>query len=267
MSDGKVVSKIVPYLDQGSGVVITRGDVHYVVTEWGIANLHGKSIRERVLQMISIAHPDFRDELLEYAKKCHYVYSDQILPHCIDGRICIYPKKYETTYKLEGGKTLHVRPIKPTDERKLQELYYSLDEKDRYRRFFASLHKFPHKKIQSLINIDYSTKMILVGEYLEKNEKKIIASALLIKERYKDSTAEVAVLIHEKWRKKGIAKFLLNYLVRIAKELNFKYLKGSVLLENKPMLHIVNNSGYPIIFKDYSPGVAEFLVDITESSS
>ncbi len=65
--DGKI-SRIVPHLSSGSGVVVTRGDIHYVVTEYGIAYLHGKSIRERAMMLINIAHPDFREELLEAAR-------------------------------------------------------------------------------------------------------------------------------------------------------------------------------------------------------
>lgn len=57
------ISRIVPRLRDGAGVVTTRGDVHYVVTEYGVASLHGKSVRERAAQLINIAHPDFRDEL------------------------------------------------------------------------------------------------------------------------------------------------------------------------------------------------------------
>ncbi|MFW9988462.1 MAG: acetyl-CoA hydrolase/transferase family protein, partial [Candidatus Odinarchaeota archaeon] len=117
LKDGTVVSRIVPCLQPGSGVVITRGDIHYVVTEWGIASLYGKSIRERVLEMINIAHPDFREELLEHAKKWKYIYSDQKLPISIDGRISIYPEKYETTLNLKNRKIIKIRPVKPTDER------------------------------------------------------------------------------------------------------------------------------------------------------
>ncbi len=84
LKDGTIVSRIVPYLQPGTGVVVTRGDVHYVATEWGLAYLYGKSIRERVLEMINIAHPDFREELLKHAKKWSYVYSDQALPVSID---------------------------------------------------------------------------------------------------------------------------------------------------------------------------------------
>jgi acyl-CoA hydrolase len=66
---GGTVSRIVPTLHPGAGVVTSRGDVHYVVTEYGVAYLHGKSLRQRTEALIEIAHPDFRDELLACARK------------------------------------------------------------------------------------------------------------------------------------------------------------------------------------------------------
>ncbi|PID86221.1 MAG: 4-hydroxybutyrate CoA-transferase [Chloroflexi bacterium] len=67
------VSRITPLLKHGAGVVTTRNDVHYVVTEYGVASLYGKSIRQRAQELINIAHPKFRDELLFEAKKLGYV--------------------------------------------------------------------------------------------------------------------------------------------------------------------------------------------------
>lgn len=67
------VSRIVPHLKQGAGVTTTRGDVHYVITEFGIADLYGKPLRERVKSLINIAHPDFRDELERYAKEVKFI--------------------------------------------------------------------------------------------------------------------------------------------------------------------------------------------------
>ena len=64
--DGRV-SRIAPVLKPGSGVVTSRGDVHYVVTEFGVAYLHGKNLRQRAEALVQIAHPDFRDELLTAA--------------------------------------------------------------------------------------------------------------------------------------------------------------------------------------------------------
>jgi len=63
------VSRIVDVLLEGSGVVTTRADVHYVVTEFGVAALHGKSLSERARELIGIAHPGFRDELASAARR------------------------------------------------------------------------------------------------------------------------------------------------------------------------------------------------------
>ena len=262
LKDGTTVSRIVPFLQPGSGVVITRGDIHYVVTEWGIAYLFGKSIRERVLQMINIAHPDFREELLEYAKKINYIYSDQKLPVSINGRLSLYPDKYETYFQMKNGMTIKIRPIKPTDERLLQGLYYSLDEDDRYLRFFSRNRKFPHKFVQPLVTIDYQTDMIIIGETLEDGELKIVASAAFFKTQ-RPSTVELGIVVKKNFRKTGIAKFLLNYLIMIARELNYKYFTGSVLLENKAMLYILNNSGYPMKSKYVEYGEVIFTLDIS----
>ncbi|MFX0005174.1 MAG: GNAT family N-acetyltransferase [Promethearchaeota archaeon] len=262
LQDGTIVSRIVPFLQPGSGVVITRGDIHYIVTEWGIAYLYGKNIRERVLEMINIAHPDFREELLEHAKKWKYVYSDQKLPISIDGRISVYPEKYESSLKLQKGKKIKVRPVKPTDERMIQELHYSLDEQDRYLRFFTPIKDFRHTKIQPMVNIDYSTDMILVGEYSENGEDKIVALGAFFK-TVQPSIAELAFVVHKDWRGLGITKFLLKYLVQIGKELNYKTFTGSILLENTPMLHIINSSGYMLKLKRIESGITIFAFDLS----
>jgi acyl-CoA hydrolase len=263
LKDGIVVSRIVPYLQPGSGVVITRGDVHYVVSEWGIAYLYGKSIRERVIQMINIAHPDFREELLEEAKKWNYVYSDQTVPISIDGRVAIYPHKYETTLKLKNKEIIKIRPVKPTDERLVQELHYSLDDKDRYLRFFTPMKDFRRKKIAPMVNIDYLTDMILIGISSRNNEEKIIAMGGFFK-TLQPSLAELVFVIHKEWRGLGISKFLLQYLVQIGRELNYKSFGGSILLENKAMLHIINASGYTQKLRRIEGGVTEFIFSLSK---
>ena len=73
MRDGTVLSKIAPMLKHGAGVVTTRNHVRYIVTEYGVADLYGKTIRDRATQLINIAHPDFRDELKKQAQKLHYI--------------------------------------------------------------------------------------------------------------------------------------------------------------------------------------------------
>jgi len=67
------VSRIVPVLDPGAGVVTSRADVHYVVTEHGVAYLWGKNLRQRAEALIAVADPKFRGELYEFAARAHYV--------------------------------------------------------------------------------------------------------------------------------------------------------------------------------------------------
>ncbi len=71
--DGKLISKIVATLKPGAGVVTTRNHVHYVITEYGVADLYGKSIRQRAQALINIAHPEFRDELRRQAKELNWI--------------------------------------------------------------------------------------------------------------------------------------------------------------------------------------------------
>ena len=72
-SKAKNFSRIVPMLKAGAGVVTTRNHVHYIVTEYGIAELYGKTIRQRARALINIAHPSFRDDLTRQAKELHYI--------------------------------------------------------------------------------------------------------------------------------------------------------------------------------------------------
>lgn len=88
--DGKV-SRIVSHLSEGAGVATTRGDVDYVVTEYGYAELQGKGIYQRVMELAQIAHPKFRAQLIDAAKKHHYIFADQLPP---PERDLIFLEKY-----------------------------------------------------------------------------------------------------------------------------------------------------------------------------
>jgi len=71
--EGKLVSRITPFLKPGAGITTTRNHIHYVATEYGIVDLYGKTIRQRSKLLISIAHPAFRDELSSKAAELHYL--------------------------------------------------------------------------------------------------------------------------------------------------------------------------------------------------
>ena len=96
------VSRIVPHLSEGAGVATTRADVNFIITEFGIAELKGKGIYQRVMELAQIAHPKFREELIEVAKKRHYIFADQLPPSRED---LLFLEGYKSTLLLKNGKT------------------------------------------------------------------------------------------------------------------------------------------------------------------
>jgi acyl-CoA hydrolase/GNAT superfamily N-acetyltransferase len=235
-------SNIVTHLDKGANIIMSSADVHYVVTEWGVAYLHGKTIRERVLQLISIAHPDIRQTLLDEAKNLNFIYADQILPCDEFGNICIYPKKYETYFKTQNGEKLFLRPVRTTDEPLLKDLYYSLNEKDRYLRFFELKKDFAHSKTQNEVNIDYENVFSIGAFAGEIPKQEMIGNATYYLNK-RNNMAEFSFLVKKEWRGKNIGSFLYHHLIIIAKEKGIKGFYGNIHIENKKTVNIIRKGG------------------------
>jgi len=236
------VSRIVPCLTEGAGVVTTRGDVHYVVTEFGAAYLHGKSIRERAMELINIAHPKFRNELLRAAKAQKYVYEDQIE---LDISKLTYPEEFQRYDTLQDGSEIFFRPIKPTDENALKDMLYSLSDSSIRTRYMTQTMTFPHRDVQQLANIDYTQDICIVGTVPAVSGEQIVAIAQYFLDP-KTQAAEVAFVVQDEWQKKGMGTFLLDYLTQIAKKRGVKSFYAKVLPINKAMLAVFYNSGYKV---------------------
>ena len=239
--DGEI-SRIVPHITEGSGVVTTRADVHYVVTEYGIAYLHGKSIRARALELVNIAHPKFRTELIQAAKARKYIHDDQIE---LAWEHVKYPEELERHEALRDGTEIFFRPVKPTDEPALSEMFYSLSTESVRTRFFTSTTTFPHKDVQRQTNIDYKNDLAIVACVPGVGGDEIVAIAQYFLEP-KSQTAEVAFIVHDEWQQKGMGTFLLTYLCEIAAERGVKSLTARVLPANRPMLAVFQNTGYDV---------------------
>jgi GNAT superfamily N-acetyltransferase len=236
------ISRIVPHLTEGAGVVTTRGDVHYVVTEYGAAYLHGKSIRERAMSLINIAHPKFRTKLLQAAKAQNYIYQDQIE---LDTEKVVYPEELEHYDTLRDGTEIFFRPVKPTDEAALSEMLYSLSDESVRKRYMAHTVAFPHKQVQQLTNIDYQQNLTIVSTVPGVSGEQIVAIAQYFLDP-KTLAAEVAFIVQDEWQQKGMGTFLLDYITKIAKQRGVKRFYAKVLPSNRPMLSIFYNSGYKV---------------------
>jgi GNAT superfamily N-acetyltransferase len=243
-SDGKI-SRIVPRLTEGAGVVLTRADVHYVVTEYGIANLYGKNIRERVLALAEIAHPDFRNDILKEAKLRRYVYPFQ---KELPASGAQYPREYETTRILHDGTQLFIRPIKSSDDKALRDMCYSLSEKSIVFRFFQPITSFPHKFIQDFTTIDYSRDMAIAALIQDTGGEQIMGVAHYYLNQSTNRT-EASFLVRDDWQSKGIGTDLLDILTGIARKRGVIGFEARVLAQNQHMLSVFYNSGYKVTTK------------------
>ena len=209
--DGKK-SRIVPVLD-GSAVVTPRSDVHYVVSEYGAVNLFGKSIQERAMAMISLAHPDFRDELFCEARTRGLIAGERTLKESIHA---VYPLKWEETVRIDGVEVT-VRPVKPVDERRLQEHFYNLDKDDVVSRFFHKKKSFVRDDVAGMYQIDYVKEMTLVAVTGEFGFGKIVAVGGYVLESRGD-IAEVAFSVAGDWQGKGLSRIILGKLMEAARD-------------------------------------------------
>ncbi|MFN3652771.1 MAG: GNAT family N-acetyltransferase [Armatimonadota bacterium] len=236
---GGTVSRIVPQLRDGAGVVTTRGDVHYVVTEYGVADLWGKSVRERAMALISIAHPQFREELLRAAKERSLVYPDQIL------RAAEYPVEWVRTVRLRGGEAIRLRPARPTDEPLLKELFYDSSEETLYHRYFRLIRTAPHAMLQQVVNPDYETEMAVVAtDQIDDRERLLAVGRYVVDPATR--LADVAFMVLDPFQGKGIGTELLRYLMEIAKTAGLQGFTADVLADNLRMLHVFHKSGRPL---------------------
>lgn len=236
------ISRIVTHLSQGAGVVTTRAGVHYVVTEFGVAYLHGKSIQERALALISIAHPQFRADLLHQAIQAKYL-STELADK--EGKIMVGPNELRTTYLLNDGTQLNFRPIHPTDEPRMRELFYKLSEATIYYRFMGYQKRISRQQIKDFVYIDHRNDVTIVGTITEAHGEEIIAIGSYYLDQ-KTNLAEVAFTVADSWQNKGIGGFLLHYLIRIARRNGIRGFTAEVLRENKPMQAVINKSNCKI---------------------
>jgi acyl-CoA hydrolase/GNAT superfamily N-acetyltransferase len=234
MAAGGSTSRIVSALEAGAGVVTSRGDVHYVVTEHGIAQLWGKSIRERSAALLEIAHPDVRPDLLNEAKQRHYLLPDHPLPNPQSA----LPERLVT---LRTGEPARIRPVRVSDEDALQELLYRLSDESSFFRFFGHTAVHPHGEVLKLVELDGAGSVAFVAESTESEELLGIARADLDP---RSGVAELGVTVADPWQGKGLGTLLLARLEDAARSGGFRALRAEVLPGNGRMQRLLRRHGF-----------------------
>ena len=229
-ADG-TASRIVANLRPGAGVSTLRTDINFVVTEYGIAQLKGKSISQRVIELSQIAHPDFRAQLIEAAKKNYYIFPDQLPPLAED---LIFIEAYKSRTKLKNGKVLTIRPLLPSDELDYRNFFYSLKQETIFLRFFTPVSTFSRKMAQEhWATMDYRKTISLIGRIQVRGNKEIVAIGTYA--GIDEEWAEVAFVVRDDFQHFGIASCLLKELEKVAVQNGFMGFMAEILPENEAM--------------------------------
>jgi len=253
-------SNIVIAHNSSENVRSTLGTTRYVVTEYGIANIAGKSIRERTLAIIDIAHPDHRDDLIRQAKENGYIYADQIY---VTEYAANYPFSMETVKTFVNNQEIKFRPIKPSDEDMMRRLFYGFSDESKFMRYFTPIRIMPHIKMQPYVNVDYHTVVSIVGTIQHKGRERIISEARYSFDKKRDQY-ELAFVVDDEFQGIGIAKFMLNYLIIIARERKIKALYATVMAKNNRMAKVFEKAVIkPEIIEEEEEGEISYIFNLS----
>jgi len=233
-------SRIVPRLDSSS-VVIPRTDVYYVVSEYGAVNLHGKNLEDRAIAMISIAHPDYRDELFQQAVDLGYITKNRTFNEASTG---VYPVHMEETVTVENY-DIRFRPAKPVDDRRIQEHFYDLDKESVVARFFHQKTSFFRDDVEDMFQVDYIKNMTIVAITGDFGFGKIIGVGMYALEQNRN-VAEIAFSVSKEFQGKGIASIILQKLVDAARENGISGLVAYTAPTNKGMIKLFKKIPYQV---------------------
>ena len=241
--DGKI-SRIRPRLLAGEGVTLARPEVHYVVTEYGMAYLFGKSIAERAVALIEIAHPDFREELLKAARELKLV-----KPHQDLASRRSYPVEEERCVVLKGGGSVLLRPARAGDVEGVQSIFYRMSQRDIRMRFFRQLSSLSFIDAQRLCNVDFDLNVAFVAVTgPRENEQMAALGGYFLNPT--TNLAEVAWMVAPEFRGTGLGRAIQNRLREVAVSRGIRGFTASVLTGNAAAIALMRGLGQHVEFSE-----------------
>jgi acyl-CoA hydrolase/RimJ/RimL family protein N-acetyltransferase len=224
-------------LRPGEPVTLPRSDVHFVVTEFGIAYLQGKSLQDRALALIEVAAPDVRGELLAQARELGLIGAD--FRRANRGE---YVVEDEREVRTKSGRSIRIRPARLADVPQLQRLIHRLPPEDLYLRFFRTLRSLTIEEAVRLCTNEQSVDAMFVAVEGAAESEQVVGNACLLGDptgRY----GEVGYLVDPGLQGSGLGRALQQTLIDKAHALGFKGLTAEILADNKRMLALARASG------------------------
>ncbi len=248
-------SRIRPSLAPDEAVTIPRSDVHYVVTEYGTAYLFGRSLRERAVALIELAHPSVREGLLAEAVARGLVPDGQQLRSR-----GAYPREEERTITLRDGRSVLVRPARTGDAAILQDLFYRMPPEDVFTRFFRHLTSLPLSTAEHMTSVSFDNEVTLLAVEGDWGSERVVGTVSY----YRDPTsgrADVAFMVDPEWKGVGLGTALRDVIVDVARRRGVVALTADVLVENTAMLRLFRTSGLDVEAHT-SRGVTEIVLTL-----
>jgi len=229
-------SRIRAVLPAGEGVTIARSDVHYVITEHGMAYLFGKSVRERAVALIEIAHPKFRAELLEQAKALGYLPQQQRL-----ASVRSYLVEEERTVTLRNGQKVLIRPARAGDVMGMKDIFYRMSQEDVYTRFHRRVSSLSFEDAQRLCNVDFDHEAAFIAVTGSRENEEIVGSCCYFLNP-STNIAEVGYMIVPQWQATGLGRELQQRMMEYARKKGVRGFVAEVLAENLKMVALAKHA-------------------------
>jgi acyl-CoA hydrolase/GNAT superfamily N-acetyltransferase len=234
-AQGALRSRIRPVLEPGEAATIARSDVHYVITEFGIAYLFGKSIRERAIALIEIAHPSFRAALLDAARSRGYVPPEQTMQN-----LRAYPVEEEKQISLKDGRRVLLRPAAAHDGDGIRDLFHDLPERDVYTRFFRKVKGLSDKDVQRLCNLNFENEVAFVAVHGPREAGQIVAQACYFIDP-STNLAETAFMVHPEWQGTGLGSALQQRMAEHAAKRGVRGFVAEIMASNLQMIRLARS--------------------------
>jgi acyl-CoA hydrolase/RimJ/RimL family protein N-acetyltransferase len=230
-------SAIRPALLSAEAVAIPRADVHYVVTEYGSAYLFGRSLRERALALMEIAHPDHRGRLLAAAVESGLLPAGRQLRSRT-----AYPVEEVRDSRLRDGRSLTVRPARAGDAPGIQDLFFRLPAEDVHTRFFRYLRSLTDEMAQHLCDVSYRQEMAFAAVVGDPESERIVGTSCYFLDP-QTGLADVAYMVDPEWQGVGLGGLLQARTIEYARAHGARGFTADVLATNTAMLAVFRRAG------------------------
>jgi RimJ/RimL family protein N-acetyltransferase len=228
--------------------------VHWVITEYGTAYLFGRSLAERAVALMEVAHPDDRAELLAAAVQRRLVSRRQQLRSR-----SAYPVGEERDLRLRDGREVRVRPTRTGDSGAMQDLFHRLSEDNVRTRFFQHLKSLTDKAAQHLCSVDYEEEMAFAAVTGPPEHERIVGASSYYLD-LASGLADVGYMVDPAWQGTGLGGALHARMIEYAGDHGVRGFRADVLATNHAMLRVFRRGGHPLTIGRVEEGAQEVTI-------